>query len=199
MKRLFTVFVAALASFMASAQTMVYNRPYTAKSSTIGFNSSQYESWEYQRDFGNWIISKLPFRILKPKNYDPDGSTTYPMIVMLHGRGEAGYIGTNDNDNEMQLKWGGKEHLNAVNNGVFQGFVLYPQEPWGAWSTGAPDDTSAANQLQEPYLRMMWELVEYLSANYKVDPNRVAIHGLSSGGTGTLASIYHRPDCLVLK
>ena len=117
---------------------------------------------------------------------------------MLHGKGEAGYFVnngvSNNDDNEMQLKWGGKQHLDAVKNGKFQGFVLFPQEPYGSWTSGNPDDTSAANQLQQPYLGMMFELVELLSTQYKIDLNRVAVHGLSSGGTGTLAAVYHRPD-----
>src|SRR5690606_8860941 len=45
----------------------------------------------------------LPYRILYPENYDPEGS--YPVLFFLHGAGERG------NDNEKQLTHGAKLFL----------------------------------------------------------------------------------------
>ncbi|MBC7388296.1 MAG: fibronectin type III domain-containing protein, partial [Opitutaceae bacterium] len=69
--------------------------------------------------------------------------------------------------------------------------VLYPQEPYGQWTNSpyfanSPQLTSALSQVHD--------VIDSLIKNYRVDPTRIVIHGLSSGGTGTWASLYHRPD-----
>ena len=43
-------------------------------------------------------------------------------------------------------------------------------------------------------LSQVHDVIDSLIKNYRVDPDRIVIHGLSSGGTGTWASLYHRPD-----
>lgn len=157
--------------------------PYTYSSAySPGFDASAYESYAYAYRPNQYRIDLLPFRLLKPLNYDP--SKSYPLIIMLHGRGERGF------DNNFHLKWGGGPHLTARNNGSYDGFVLFPQEPYGQW-TNTPNF--------EPWqpsdaLQNMWITVDSLKLKYSIDPDRVVIHGLSSGGTGTLASLYHRND-----
>lgn len=150
-----------------------------------GFNTAQYEAWLYTRVV-NSAIQRLPFRMLKPRNWDPLRVEKYPLIVMLHGRGEAG------TENNFQLKHGGLIHQNAVNfQGVtFPGFVIFPQEPYGQWTNGPEFD---ANQVTTA-LYMVFDLLDSLKLKYNVDPNRIYIHGLSSGGSGTWAAIYNRPD-----
>ena len=107
----------------------------------------------------------LPFRLKFPSNYNPQDSKVYPIIVMLHGKGEA----ANFYDNEISLKHGGDIHRKAVDNGQFDGFVLFPQSV-GAWS---PD-----------YLRAVSQLLDKLVTDAKVDPFRVSVHGLSNGAKG---------------
>jgi large repetitive protein len=169
--------------------------PYTYDPSRDpGFTTTQYESWLYKRVY-NGSLQKLPFRLLKPVNYSApaNASKQYPLIIMLHGRGEAG------TDNNYNLKWGGQKHQNAVNNAAnpsftgtnkFEGFVMFPQEPYGQWTNnylfGPTQSTSA--------LQQVWDVIDSLKIKYRIDPDRIAIHGLSSGGTGTWASLYHRPD-----
>ena len=157
-----------------------------------GFNASQYESWAYwdvnAANYNNSTLC-LPFRFLKPKNYNQTNPKLYPLIVMLNGAGECGL------DNARVLYNGGLEHLNAVNNGKYDGFVAFPQSPYGNWASNNPEDTIwDAAHLESDQLDRMFAMVDSLVLRFKIDPDRIVVHGLSAGGTGTLAAIYHRPD-----
>lgn len=118
--------------------------------------------------FKSYIYKGSPFRIKFPKTYNHtavDGKT-YPMIIMFHGRGEAGTI----YDNEYQLFHGGQTHRDAVDNGKFDGFVFFMQNQGGSWGNG--------------HYQIISELIDSLVKSNKVDPFRVNVHGLSFGGEG---------------
>lgn len=146
----------------------------------IGFDSYKYEPLLYRRVIPNGPTQDLPFRMLKPNNFQQNG-TPYPLIIMLHGRGERG------TDNNFQLLWGGLYHQQRVEDGTFNGLVVFPQEPFGNWGNHVNGEPSTA-------LSQVWDLVELLISNYNVDQDRVYIHGLSSGGSGVWASLISRPD-----
>ncbi len=149
-----------------------------------GFNTSTYESYTYKKVV-NFVKQNLPFRMMRPVGYTTN-TAKYPLIIMLHGRGESG------TDNNFQLKWGGREHQQAIQSKKFDGFAVFPQEPYGAW-TNAPT-YSANNGQPSTALSLVFDLVDSLVNKYNIDPNRIYIHGLSSGGTGVWASIYNRPE-----
>jgi len=181
-KRATTILFALITNF-AFAQASIYTTPYVVDpAKNPGFNTSLYESWTYQRTV-NGAIQKLPFRMMKPVAYSKL-ATPYPLIIMLHGHGEHG------TDNNFQLKWGGIEHQNAVQANKFKGFVVFPQEPFGSWANTAVYGPGQATTA----LLQVWDLVDSLLYKYNIDPDRVIIHGLSAGGTGTWASLYNRPD-----
>lgn len=155
-----------------------------------GFTTTDYLPFVYTR-YKNNTINKLPFRILLPKNYNPaDFSKVYPLIFMLHGRGEAG------TDNNYHLFWGGKMHLDARNRTTnpIDAFVVFPQEPFGQWTNAPYYNTTLGGGQVTPHLEMTWELADSLQNRYRIDKNRIYIHGLSSGGTGVWASLYWRPN-----
>ena len=62
---------------------------------------------------------RMPYRLLLPKDYDPD--QRYPLILFLHGSGERG------NDNEAQLVHGSslflQEHIRENQKAI----VVFPQ------------------------------------------------------------------------
>ncbi|MBV5336511.1 MAG: phospholipase, partial [Deltaproteobacteria bacterium] len=54
----------------------------------------------FQKSYFVQGTDTLPLRILYPDGFDE--SKSYPVVLLLHGMGERG------NDNELQLKHGGK-------------------------------------------------------------------------------------------
>src|SRR5690242_9052696 len=108
----------------------------------------------------------MAFRLLYPKSYNPtanDGKT-YPMVVFFHGLGERGTI----YDNELSLRWEGLNFWAAESNGSFDGYVMYPQNTGGYFTT--------------QNLQNIHELIQYMAQNNKLDNNRVSFSGLSGGG-----------------
>ncbi len=130
------------------------------KTTTVSWNSSSFKSYFYKG---------VAFRLKFPKTYQhnvADGKK-YPIFVFFHGVGEKGTIYNND----YQLYHGGQQHMNAVDNGKFDGFLLYPQtanDTWG-FEIGVVDEI----------------IQKYLVPQVKVDPFRVSVDGLSAGGKAT--------------
>ncbi|MFT4022871.1 MAG: PA14 domain-containing protein [Flavihumibacter sp.] len=115
-----------------------------------------------------YYLNGSVFRLKFPKNfqYGVNDGKKYPMIVMFHGIGEKGTI----YDNEYQLYNGGEAHRNAVDNGLFDGFVLFMQSQSGYWGSAQYD--------------IMDRFIDYMVATSKLDVDRVSVHGLSAGGSG---------------
>jgi len=122
----------------------------------------------------------MPYRLLKPNNFDP--TKKYPLVIMLHGEGE-GLEGTCSNKsgpNICPLGWGGKMHLDSLNK--YPAFILFPQTNLGNWSGGF------ATGDYPPYLTkpisLLTGLLTQLFQTNNIDLNRVYIHGLCAGGSG---------------
>ncbi|WP_158559120.1 fibronectin type III domain-containing protein [Deminuibacter soli] len=116
-----------------------------------------------------YIYKGIAFRLKFPKTYNPtlnDGKQ-YPMLVFWHGAGESGDL----SDNEYSMYHGGDVFKAAVDNGQFDGYILFMQSNGGFWG---PQAYSACS-----------ELIEYMVTNNKLDPFRVSDNGLSAGGQGT--------------
>lgn len=127
----------------------------------VSWNTSSFKAYYY---------NGLAFRLKFPKSYQPGNGKTYPLYLFFHGVGERGSI----YDNEYQLFHGGQVHMNAVDNGTFDGFLLYPQtsNTSGVWSLAQ--------------VNVMASLItNYLIPQVAVDPNRIIVNGLSSGGSAT--------------
>jgi len=147
----------------------------------------------------------LNFRIAFPKGYNiKDASKKYPVIIMLHGAGESGRRWTDNFDytpsdieidnNSSSLTNGGDEHRLAVMRAAsepnaFPGIVVFPQASYnGAWE----DATTAALTQNEDFIVHLIE--DYLVPRYHADINRITMHGLSAGASGTWGFASKRPD-----
>lgn len=129
--------------------------------------------------FKCYIFQGVQFRLMFPRSYQhnvADGRK-YPVAVFLHGLGERG----TSFDNEYQLLHGGQTFRDRVNNGSYDGFLIYPQ--FGATNTGWGASHFSA------LARIVDSMVKYV----KADQDRVFLHGLSIGGQGTWTFIEQFP------
>ena len=114
------------------------------------------------------IKFEVKYVLYLPKDYDKQEK--WPLVLFLHGSGERG-------DDLEQVKVHGPPKLVAA--GKEYPFILVsPQCPSGSdW---------------EPSLLL--GLLDDLAGRYKVDPDRVAVTGLSMGGFGTWALAARAPN-----
>jgi len=135
----------------------------------LGWNTDSFKAYHYKG---------VSFRLKFPANFDRSGNTKYPLIIMFHGRGEKGVI----YDNEFSLLHGGQVHMNAVNNGTLNAFLLYPQNTNGFWG--------------DSHFATINDLVNNYLSDVHVDLNRVVVTGLSAGGSGTWNLIINYPNLI---
>jgi fibronectin type 3 domain-containing protein/predicted esterase len=179
---------------VGKAQTLPDFQPFT-HTPVFSWNTTRYQSYQYSIPNGG-AVSPMRFRLMSPNGFDrlANDGKKYPIIIFLHGSGEAGVYdaapnnGVGEQDNEKQLTHGGQLHMNAVLNNTFPGFLLYPQ-------MRRPDPVFGLGPVWSiENLKGVEYIIRKLVADYKVDPDRIYIHGLSLGGEGAWRFIAWRPD-----
>ena len=136
----------------------------------LSWNTDSYKAYFY---------NNVAFRLKFPKSYQHgvnDGKK-YPVFIFLHGLGEKGTI----YDNEYQLYHGGKLFMDSVDQGKFDGFLLFPQSQYEYMGAAQFD---AIKDIVE----------KYLAVQVKADLNRVFVNGLSAGGVGTWDFTLRHPQ-----
>jgi dienelactone hydrolase len=180
------------------------------------WDSSPYTQGHLRLKNGTSDKFVLNYRLLKPNNYQSTYTEGYPLIVIMHGaveRGNCYYTSCYHSNfsydpnvnypaapktsthkllnNDHHVSIGGKQHLDArtlagtkfpndptLAARAFQGFVLMPQM-MNIWdSLNVQDVIKTVRLLQE---------------KYKIDPNRIYIHGLSIGGYAVYQAIKRAP------
>ncbi|RFS19562.1 T9SS C-terminal target domain-containing protein [Chitinophaga silvatica] len=126
----------------------------------MGYNTDSYKCYIYKN---------MAFRLKFPKSYvqGANDGKKYPIYLFFHGVGEAGTT----YDNEFHLLWGGQTWMQRVDDGTFDGFLLYPQSQSGYWGTNDYDNLKS--------------VIDSIVTNAKGDPDRLLLNGLSAGGWGT--------------
>lgn len=121
-------------------------------------------SWNTD-SFKCYIYKGVAFRLRFPKTYHPisKGEAKYPLLIALHGVGEAGPV----TDNEYQLFHGGDVMNAAVDSGIFEGYLLFMQST-GGWG--------------QKHFELLKEIIDYMVVNNQLDPFRICVNGYSSGG-----------------
>lgn len=143
---------------------------------------------EFERHIYSSSKGTMPYRLLKPKNYDPNKK--YPLVLFLHGAGERG------TENLVPLTHLAPAFIKEENRQKYPCFVLVPQCPkgrrwvevdWGLEAHDMPPNPSISEQLAI-------EILDKIIKENSVDVNRLYITGLSMGGYGTWDMIARYPD-----
>jgi len=136
-------------------------------------------------------VDTLRYRILYPENYRAGKS--YPLIVFLHGSGERG------NDNELQLKHGGKLFAREDIRNNHAAIVIFPQCPkdsaWSRFKRGQKINEWIydANPTATTPALLVKKLMDSLILNGVAQRNKIYIGGLSLGGMGTYDMLARYP------
>ena len=147
--------------------------------------AEEYEARVYEDNAGQ----QLKYRVLVPRDYSPNGTEKYPLVLFLHGAGERG------DDNARQLVHGTKEFLKDENRTKYPCFVIAPQCPnnkkwsevdWGAETHKQPEESVS--------LVLTREVMAALQKEFRIDDKRLYVTGLSMGGYGTWDMISRTPD-----
>lgn len=134
---------------------------------------------------------QLPYRILLPKNFDPN--KRYPLHLFLHGAGERG------KDNKSQLIHGAALFLEK--SSAYPAIVIFPQCPkddnWADFTVERLDNQNVFTFAKNPQptwaLRAVMALLDSQLENSYIDKDRIYVGGLSMGGMGTFELLKHRP------
>lgn len=145
---------------------------------------------------GSYTTAKdtIQYRILFPEAFDPQKK--YPVVIVLHGRGERG------SDNEKQLANGGKLFLKPELRRQLPAIVIFPQCPENSYWSNVNITTDTAGKRKFGFqaggkpTRAMSSLMgmidNFLEKPY-ADHNQIYIGGLSMGGMGTYELLRRKP------
>jgi predicted peptidase len=111
--------------------------------------------------------------VFVPHNYD--GKKEFPVILFLHGAGET------KGGKKMPVEVGIGTHIKKHEK-TFPFITIIPQAETRGWQTDGPNGKRALAMLDE------------VTKEYKTDPNRVYLTGLSMGGFGTWSIATAHPD-----
>lgn len=138
----------------------------------------------------------LPYQIMFPRDYD--NTSSYPLVVFLHGAGEKG------TNNTSQMAYGPDTFGSYSARTTYPAIVIFPQCPCSSevqWSrreidtsTGDRIFTFPVEEAPNYAMKMVIELVRKLMEEEAVDTQRIYISGLSMGGIGTFEFLYYAPD-----
>jgi predicted peptidase len=131
------------------------------------------------KTFKNADGSTSEYVVFVPHDYD--GTKPYPVTLFLHGAGET------KGGKKMPVEVGIGTHIKK-NEKTFPFITVIPQAEAaksavrGRWSAGSPDAERALKML------------DATMKEYKTDPKRVYLTGLSMGGYGTWSLAAAHPD-----
>lgn len=109
--------------------------------------------------------AEMEYVVYVPREYSADRGAAWPAIMFLHGRGESG------TDGQKMIAQGIGTNI-LWNASRWPAIVVMPQKP-------------DADQQWETYDAAVMSILEQVRKEYRVDPDRIALTGLSQGGHGT--------------
>jgi predicted peptidase len=134
----------------------------------------------------------LPYRLMKPEDYDPAAPTAYPLVIFLHGLGERG------TDNELQLRNGVKDLALPEARKRHPCFVVAPQCPvkqyWAKFQMRDADVFAVWSKEPTEPAALVLELADAIPKEFHIDQKRVYLTGTSMGGLGTWDLLARQPE-----
>jgi predicted peptidase len=124
--------------------------------------------------FKNEDGHESPYVVFVPHTYD--GTKEVPVILFLHGAGET------KGGKTMPVDQGIGNHIRGKREKTFPAITIIPQAETRGWQAEGPNAKRALSMLDE------------VMKEYKCDPKRVYLTGLSMGGYGTWSVAFHHPD-----
>ncbi len=115
--------------------------------------------------------ARAPHLLYLPREYDQDTEKRWPLVLDLHGSGAIG--------DDLNLVREGGLPKRAEEGQPFPFILVAPQCPHEEWFW-LPAALNA--------------LLDEVSANYRVDPDRICVTGLSMGGRGAWVLAIEYPD-----
>jgi len=115
-----------------------------------------------------------PYQVYVPREYASDPGRRFPVILFLHGAGERG------DDGLAQTAVGLGPALRR-HPSRYPAIVVFPQAPRDSTWTGRVAEAAMA-------------ALERTEAEFRTDPDRVYLTGISMGGNGTWYLAYRHPE-----
>lgn len=175
MKRAFRVLAVGFASCVLGGMM--------SNAEGAGVADERFETRSFKSEQGS-----LPYRLLRPKNYDAGRS--YPLVIFYHGAGERG------DDNVKQLVHGINDFASDDVMAKYPCFVVAPQCPDGDQWVDVPWSADSHKMPEKPTepMRLSLELITSLESEFSIDASRLYVTGLSMGGFGTWDAIQRYPN-----
>ncbi len=116
--------------------------------------------------------SKLPYRLLLPKNYS--SNRKYPLVINFHNSTRIG------NDNENQLEPLSKIWIRDEIFGKYDCFVIAPQ-----FSERSSNYSEEGILISKPSndVQLILKIIEEIENQYEIDKSRIYLVGYSMGGS----------------
>ena len=127
--------------------------------------------------------TEYPFRMFLPKEIDL--KKKYPLIMWLHGLGES----RNDNESQLIHMQTSVDTLAGPNRPDF--FLIAPQCYSKEVFWDVPDPRSPHG---ETPLEMLEKITDTLVRDYPIDPDRISLIGICSGGDFAFNLVKKHPD-----
>lgn len=128
---------------------------------------------EYKHTAGEFEGHVFNFRMFVPEVESE--KDRLPLIIWLHGEGESG-----GNDNVAQLRWLRLIFTDISDRSKYPFFLLAVQKPKHVpWFSPADELEKATDDM----LGIVMAIVDVVMREYPIDPERVYVSGVSSGGS----------------
>jgi predicted peptidase len=133
----------------------------------------------------------MGYRLFVPDHYD--AARSYPLVLFLHGAGERG----TDNESQLTASEGATIWATPEEQAKHPAFVLAPQSPGSprtrGWTSIASRGQPAPFDPQKELITA-YDILQKVELEYRVDPARIYVTGVSQGGFGTFAIAVAHPQ-----